>query len=173
MAVVAGRMVGIRCAVETGLVAGIAVLVCPGKFAVDMALRTLNSGMRAGQAESRQIMVKVGCPPVFLRMAIRAGSAVIACRMIRIGRGVVTRLMAAVTENRQIHIPSVTMARLTIQRCVYIQQRKSGQMMAFEHLGLIVPALRRMAGSAIRGKLPAMNVHVALPALLRGLGEDQ
>jgi hypothetical protein len=90
-----------------------------------MALSTGNRGMRSGQLELRQGMIKGGRAPAIGRVTLSAGVIVISQNVVRVGRAVEVTLVTAVTIGGQTPAVIATgMALDAIDRTVVSGQRE-------------------------------------------------
>jgi hypothetical protein len=101
MAELIGLVIRIGRPIEIGLVARITILRSSRILPVHMTLCAGNRGMRPGQLEARQCMVKLCGRPAAGRVALSASVIIISGRMIRIRGSIVIRLMARETICRK------------------------------------------------------------------------
>jgi hypothetical protein len=93
--------------------------------------------------------------------------AVLSRSVVWIGCLSIRRQMAAVACHREIYILPVGMTGLAFLLGMGFQQWKTRAVMPGGYFHFVIPPLRRVTGVALFRKLPGMDIHVTLSALMR------
>jgi len=142
-----------------------------------MTLRAGYVRVAVGQQEACGAVVELGVRPVVKRVAgsaVRGGKCSSSRRVHRVGRLLPIRQVARRACRRESQIISdrgVFVALLAFHHGVRAEQRKSVEVL-LNRLDRNLPAKNRVALSAIRAELCAVNVGVAIGALFSNVGEN-
>lgn len=153
----------------------------PSVVVVDMARGASRGNVRTSERERRYHFAVIECgsrPRIETLMALLASGwveSVLVCSVRRISRGVEIRHMARVASRRkpqEIPLRRVLVAFVALHHGVHAEQGEPVEVLR-NLLHRNLPAVHRVALRAIRSKLSAMDVRVAVGAILANVGKDR
>jgi hypothetical protein len=165
-------------AVPIGLVAAVAIGVGAGEvvIVVDVAQRAGRGGVRAGERPTCGAVIEVCADPtveIVAALAIRGGEGRAGCWVRRIDGVLPVFQVAGIALRREAVEDAggeLRVALIALHGSVSAKKREA-VLVVFDLLNGDIPALHRVALRAIWSHLAAMNVRVAIGAILAYVGE--